>query len=41
MAERSLSYPGMQPAEEFSTLVHEIAQLCGAEIYVALTSGCA
>src|SRR5260370_31628215 len=27
---------GMQPAEEFSTLVHEIAHLCGAEIYVAL-----
>jgi len=32
---------GMQPAEEFSTLVHEIAHLCGAEIYVALVSGCA
>ena len=32
---------GMQPAEEFSTLVHEIAHLCGAEIYVALASGCA
>ena len=32
---------GMKPAEEFSTLVHEIAHLCGAEIYVALTSGCA
>ena len=31
---------GMQPAEEFSTLVHEIAHLCGAEIYVALASGC-
>ena len=30
---------GMQPAEEFSTLVHEIAHLCGAEIYVALASG--
>jgi hypothetical protein len=30
---------GMQPAEEFSTLVHEIAHLCGAEIYVALTAG--
>jgi hypothetical protein len=29
---------GMQPAEEFSTLVHEIAHLCGAEIYVALAS---
>ena len=32
---------GMQPAEEFSTLAHEIAHLCGAEIYVALASGCA
>jgi len=32
---------GMQPAEEFSTLVHEIAHLTGAEIYVALASGCA
>jgi len=32
---------GMQPAEEFSTLVHEIAHLCGAEIYVAFASGCA
>jgi hypothetical protein len=30
---------GMQPAEEFSTLMHEIAHLCGAEVYVALTSG--
>ena len=30
---------GMQPAEEFSTLVHEIAHLCGAEIYVALAAG--
>jgi hypothetical protein len=30
---------GMKPAEEFSTLVHEIAHLCGAEIYVALTLG--
>src|SRR5216684_5467557 len=29
---------GMQPAEEFSTLTHEIAHLCGAEIYVALAS---
>jgi hypothetical protein len=28
----------MQPAEEFSTLAHEIAHLCGAEIYVALAS---
>ena len=26
---------GMQPAEEFSTLVHEIGHLCGAESYVA------
>jgi len=32
---------GMQSAEEFSTLVHEIAHLCGGEIYVALASGCA
>jgi hypothetical protein len=32
---------GTQPPEEFSTLVHEIAHLCGAEIYVALASGCA
>jgi hypothetical protein len=32
---------GMQPAEEFSTLTHEIAHLCGAEIYVALVSECA
>ena len=31
---------GMQPAEEFSTLVHEIAHLCGGEIYVALGWGC-
>ncbi|MGA7795318.1 MAG: hypothetical protein WCA19_19935 [Candidatus Acidiferrales bacterium] len=30
---------GMQPAEEFSTLVHEIAHLCGAEIYVAFAPG--
>jgi hypothetical protein len=30
---------GMQPAEEFSTLVYEIGHLCGAEIYVASTSG--
>jgi hypothetical protein len=29
----------MQPAEEFSTLTHEIAHLCGAEIYVALAAG--
>jgi hypothetical protein len=26
---------GMQPAEEFSTLVHEIAHLCGVRIYMA------
>jgi hypothetical protein len=32
---------GMQPADEFSTLTHEIAHLCGAEIYVVLASGCA
>jgi hypothetical protein len=32
---------GMQPAEEFSTLVHEIGHLCGVGIYVALASGCA
>jgi hypothetical protein len=31
-------FPGMKPAEEFSTLIHEIAHLCGAEIYVALAS---
>jgi hypothetical protein len=30
---------GMQPAEEFSTLVHEMAHLCGARIYVAFASG--
>jgi hypothetical protein len=30
---------GIQPAEEFSTLVHEIAHLCGAAIYVALATG--
>jgi hypothetical protein len=30
---------GMQPAEEFSTLVHEIAHLCGGVIYVALANG--
>ena len=30
---------GMQPAEEFSTLSHEIAHLCGADIYVALATG--
>jgi hypothetical protein len=32
---------GMQPAEEFSTLTHEIAHVCGAEIYVALIAACA
>jgi hypothetical protein len=26
---------GMQPAEEFSTLAHELAHLCGAGSYVA------
>jgi hypothetical protein len=31
---------GMQAAEDFSTLVHEIPHLCGAEIYVALATGC-
>ncbi len=30
---------GMQPADEFSTLAHEIAHLCGVRIYVALPSG--
>ncbi len=30
---------GMQPAEEFSTLVHEIAHLCAAELYVAFAWG--
>ncbi len=30
---------GMQSAEEFSTLVHEMAHLCGAAIYVALATG--
>src|SRR5258708_7646815 len=29
----------MQPAEEFSTLVHEIAHLSGGVIYVALANG--
>ncbi len=31
--------PGMAPAEQFSTLVHELAHLCGGEIYVALGVG--
>jgi hypothetical protein len=31
---------GMQPAEEFSTLVHEIAHSRSGESYVALASGC-
>jgi hypothetical protein len=31
----------MPAAEEFATLVHEVANLCGTEIYVALASGCA
>jgi hypothetical protein len=30
---------GMQPAEEFATLDHEVGHLCGAEIYVASASG--
>ncbi len=30
---------GMQPTEEFSTVVHEIARLWGAETYVELASG--
>jgi hypothetical protein len=30
--------PGLPAAEEFATLVHEVAHLCGAEIYVALAS---
>jgi len=33
--------PGQSKAEEFSTLVHELAHLCGAEIYVALAPGIA
>jgi hypothetical protein len=28
--------PGQSPAEEFATLAHEVAHLCGDEIYVAL-----
>jgi homeodomain-containing protein len=31
--------PKMTPAEEFSTLVHVLAHLCGAEIHVAPASG--
>jgi len=31
--------PGMAPAEHYSTLVHELAHLYGAEIYVALAPG--
>jgi hypothetical protein len=31
--------PGLPAAEEFATLVHEAAHLCGAEIYVASASG--
>ena len=27
--------PGQSPAEEFATLGHELAHLCGVEIYVA------
>jgi hypothetical protein len=30
--------PGQPPAEEFATLAHETAHLCGAGIYVALSS---
>ena len=30
---------GMQAAEEFSMLVHEIGHLCGPEIYVAFATG--
>jgi len=30
---------GMQPPEESSALVHEIAYLCGGKLYVALASG--
>ena len=43
---RGLSYLGLiqlltkvTPAKEFSTLVHVLAHLCGAEIYVAPASG--
>ena len=31
--------PGESEAEKFSTLIHEFAHLCGAEIYVASASG--
>jgi hypothetical protein len=31
--------PGMEPAQEFSTLVHELAHLCGVGNYVALGVG--
>ena len=31
--------PGMAPAEQFTTLVHELAHLCGDKIYVALGVG--
>jgi hypothetical protein len=34
-------FPGQSAAEEFSTLVHEAAHLCGAKFYVAFASGCA
>jgi len=33
--------PNMEPSETLATFVHELAHLCGAEIYVALASGCA
>jgi antirestriction protein ArdC len=33
--------PDLEPSETLATLVHEVAHLCGAEIYVALASGCA
>jgi antirestriction protein ArdC len=35
---RIVLLPGQSPAEEFSTLAHELAHLCGDEIYVALQS---
>ena len=31
--------PGQSPAEEFATLAHEVAHLCGDGIYVALGAG--